>query len=86
MLTHLAAAGKLSEIAGLLLGDFTDCGDTESVWQRALELTGGTIPIWGNFPVGHGKQNFTIPMGLPGEMDSTDGRLRCNGLCTADPS
>ncbi|MDH3394096.1 MAG: LD-carboxypeptidase, partial [Desulfobulbaceae bacterium] len=58
MLTHLAAAGKLTEISGLLLGDFTDCGDKEIIWRRALELTGGEIPIWGNFPVGHNVQNL----------------------------
>ncbi|MFC1513275.1 LD-carboxypeptidase, partial [Thermodesulfobacteriota bacterium] len=85
MLTHLATAGKLTEIAGLLLGDFTDCGDTEVIWQRALELTGGKIPVWGNFPVGHGKHNLTLPMGLATEMDSGTGRLQFNSLCTADP-
>lgn len=86
MLSHLAVAGKLAEIAGLLLGDFTDCGDTEAIWQRALELTGGTIPVWGNFPLGHGKENCTLPMGLPAEMDAAGGRLQFNTLCTADPT
>ena len=85
MLTHLAAAGKLTEITGLLLGDFTDCGDTEFVWQRALELTGGKIPIWGNFPVGHDKQNRTLPVGVAAKMDSGSGRLQFSALCTTDP-
>ncbi|MDH3393196.1 MAG: LD-carboxypeptidase [Desulfobulbaceae bacterium] len=86
MLTHLAIAGKLAEISGLLLGDFTDCGDIEAIWQRALELTGGNIPVWGNFPTGHGKQNFTMPMGLPAEMDSTERKVRFNTRCTTDPA
>ena len=86
MLTQLATAGKFAEISGLLLGEFTDCGDTEAIWQRALELTGGTIPVWGNFPVGHGKQNLTMPVGIPAEMDAGSGRLQFNSLSTADPA
>ena len=86
MLTHLATAGKFTEIAGLLLGEFTECGDTEAIWRRALELTGGNIPVWGNFPVGHGKRNLTLPVGLAAEMDSGRGRLLYNALCTADPA
>ncbi|MDH3360704.1 MAG: LD-carboxypeptidase [Desulfobulbaceae bacterium] len=85
MLTQLATAGKLADISGLILGDFTDCGDTEIIWQRALELTGDKIPVWGNFPVGHGKQNLTLPVGLTAEMDSGSGRLLFNSLCTAAP-
>lgn len=85
MLTHLASAGKFTGLAGLLLGEFTDCGDTEAVWRRALELTDNKVPVWGNFPVGHGKRNLTLPVGLNAEMDSNSGRLLFNSICTANP-
>jgi len=81
LLTHLERAGCLRELAGLILGTFTDnngveVGWTPSVWERAVELA-GDYPIWGNFPVGHGARNLSLPIGAPVEMDSASGTLRC---------
>lgn len=77
MLTHLAAAGRLAGLRGLILGSFTDCGDKERLWERALELIGDQgIPVWANFPAGHGTGNQVLPLGLEVEMDSNQGRLR----------
>jgi muramoyltetrapeptide carboxypeptidase len=76
LLTHLHSAGRLSQLAGIILGDFIDCGDVELVWNRVLELlAGSTIPIWGNFPAGHGNRNEILPLGVEVEMDSSHGRL-----------
>lgn len=76
LLTHLQAAGRLSQVAGIILGDFIDCGDVELVWTRVLELfAGSTFPIWGNFPAGHGNRNETLPLGVEVEMDSSHGCL-----------
>jgi muramoyltetrapeptide carboxypeptidase len=74
MLTQLSAAGHLQKLAGLIIGTFTDsngCEDdrAELVWARALALTGGEIPLWGGFPVGHGARNMTLPLGLEAVMD-----------------
>ncbi|MEN8135273.1 MAG: LD-carboxypeptidase [Thermodesulfobacteriota bacterium] len=80
MLTQLQASGRLGQLSGLILGTFSE-GDehekkwSELIWTRAQELTGGQIPLWGNFPVGHGARNLTMPIGMTAAMDSTNGRL-----------
>ncbi|HLD47800.1 MAG TPA: LD-carboxypeptidase [Desulfobaccales bacterium] len=76
LLTHLAAAGRLEQIAALILGDFDQCGEREAIWQRALELLAHRpIPIWANFPCGHGSRNQILPMGAVAQLDSSAGRL-----------
>lgn len=76
LLTQLWAAGRLEQIAGLILGDFEQCGDIELIWQRALELLRHRpIPIWANFPCGHGSRNRILPVGAKAELDSSSGRL-----------
>jgi muramoyltetrapeptide carboxypeptidase len=80
LLTHLARAGCLRDLAGLILGTFTNnSGEEEAwtaaVWTRVLELAGDNYPIWGNFPVGHGSRNLSLPLGVTTEMDSTTGTL-----------
>lgn len=76
LLTHLWAAGRLEQIAGLILGDFAQCGEREAIWQRTLELLAHRpIPIWANFPCGHGSQNLILPVGIEAQLDSSAGRL-----------
>lgn len=86
MLTQLSLSGKLTEPAGIILGDFTlDSGQeilekiryTEYVWERVLRLTSheGT-PVWGNFPTGHCPENLTLPIGATAVMDCTSGELQ----------
>ncbi len=84
MLTQLAAAGRLRQAAGLLLGGFDHpSGDTletirlqEQVWQRVLELTrDADFPVWANVPFGHGPRNAALPLGMEAEMNSLTGTL-----------
>ena len=75
MLTQLSLAGRFDNITGLILGTFVDCGDQEETWSRVLELFQQDIPIWANFPVGHGPRNMTLPIGSSAEMDSSSGSL-----------
>lgn len=86
MITQLALSGKLTQPAGIILGDFTlDSGQknldkiryTEYIWERILGLTShaGT-PIWGNFPAGHCPNNLTIPFGATAVMDCKSGELQ----------
>jgi muramoyltetrapeptide carboxypeptidase len=80
MLTQLAHCGKLSQARGIILGDFSPTRDQdrlerlrfhEQIWTRVLELTESTgIPVWGDFPVGHGLDNHTLPHGAEAVMDS----------------
>ena len=76
LLTHLWAAGRLEQIAGLILGDFDQCGEREIIWQRVLDLLAHrSIPIWANFPCGHGSRNQILPLGAEAQLDSSAGRL-----------
>ena len=80
MLTQLHAAGHLQKLSGLIIGTFTESNGREDdwvkvVWERALNLTGGHIPLWGNFPVGHGARNMTLPLGLEATMNPSQKTL-----------
>lgn len=84
LLTQLWLSGAFDSISGLILGQFSDEQTNpverqrrhEFVWNRAAELTSKTsIPIWGDFPVGHGRRNLTIPIGVDCRMDNRKGRL-----------
>ena len=75
MLTQLKLAGRLKGIRGLILGDFTNCGNIEQIWDRVLELLDRSIPIWADFPVGHGEHNMTLPLGVEVKMDGGNGSL-----------
>ncbi len=84
LLTQLSLAGSLNSLGALILGDFKDCGDQEVIWQRIADLTEGTdIPIWGNFPVGHGQRNLTLPIGSEVMLDSGTGSLSWTAPCHA---
>lgn len=86
MLTQLGLIGKLSEPAGIVLGDFTlSSGQqmlekiryTEYIWERVLGLTATAgIPVWGNFPTGHCPENLTLPFGATAVMDCNSGELQ----------
>lgn len=83
LLTHLWTAGRLEQIAGLVLGDFDQCGEVELIWQRALDLLiHRSIPIWANFPCGHGSRNRILPVGAEARLDSTAGCLSILGQMT----
>jgi len=83
MLTHLAQAGRLQRLAGLVLGDFDTGVDElanlrlqEEVWARVLELAPPGYPIWARFPLGHRERNLTLPMGMEAVLDSGAGMLQ----------
>ena len=81
LLTQLSLAGHLDRVVGIILGEFldSDChtiNDLDLIWQRTLELTPETIPVWANFPAGHGPRNILLPIGRPVRMDSGTGTLR----------
>ncbi len=85
MLTQLAQSGQLLQASAILLGNFSPSADMdrlqslrfhEAIWKRVLELTGHTtIPVWGNFPIGHGIRNITLPHGALAKADSCQGSL-----------
>jgi muramoyltetrapeptide carboxypeptidase len=80
MLTHLRLAGKLHPLAGILLGDFQDCEPTQGNYTSSEILreilADLKIPIIANFPAGHGRDNWTIPLGAKVHMDADKGSIR----------
>jgi len=81
LLTHLSLAGRLERLAGIILGEFLDSqfkpiNDLELVWQRVLELTPEAMPLWANFPAGHGRRNLVLPIGRTVVMEGGQASLR----------
>jgi len=84
MLTQLACGGRLTNLAGLILGSFAMGSDFQNsdrmhqqLFERVTELTMDyAYPVWGSFPVGHGERNFAIPYGMTATMDGEQGLLR----------
>ncbi len=71
MLTHLALSGSIEEINGLIVGQFLDCGDPAAIDHLIKERFGPmNIPITAGFPLGHGPENTTLPLGILAELDA----------------
>lgn len=70
LLLNLKRAGKLDNLAALLVGSFTDNQDTERpfgqtveeiIWDKVAEYN---YPVCFNFPCGHQEVNFTLTLGM----------------------
>lgn len=78
LLTHLKMAGKLSGVAGVILGDFTDCaGDgPRDVRQIVGEIFhDAEFPVVAGMTAGHGIENLALPLGVAMSLNSEDGTL-----------
>jgi len=82
MLTQLAQAGKLANVAGVVVGDMEGCdwGDLrqasdwarsrsiEDVLEEHLEPLG--VPVLYKLPLGHGKHLASLPLGVRCTLDA----------------
>lgn len=86
MWTHLRLAGALSGVAGIVLGDFTDCdspAETSGLQrpaqrgaERMAELASELgVPCVAGLPIGHGPLNLAVPLGTHVRLDATKRRL-----------
>ncbi|WP_173042630.1 S66 peptidase family protein [Phytohabitans flavus] len=78
MLTHLRRAGALDGVAGVAVGQFTDCADgwDVPVAEVLAERLGGLgVPVLGGLPIGHGTGQLTVPVGTPATLDADAGVL-----------
>jgi muramoyltetrapeptide carboxypeptidase len=78
MLTHLRRAGLLDGLAGVVVGQFTNCADAWDVPVAAVlaERLGDLgVPVLGGLPIGHGVGQFTVPVGVPAVLDADAGTL-----------
>lgn len=69
MLLQLKRAGKLDKLAGLIIGGFTDCKDTERPFGKEVyeiiheQVKEFDYPICFGFPVSHEKENYALKVG-----------------------
>jgi muramoyltetrapeptide carboxypeptidase len=70
MLYQLKRNGKLSKLAGLIVGGFTDNKDTDRPFgESAYEIIHDIVkefdyPVCFGFPISHGKENYALKLGL----------------------
>jgi muramoyltetrapeptide carboxypeptidase len=78
-LTHLRLAGVLTQISGLVLGQFdyeadpTEPRRIEDCLRREAERLG--VPCVSGAPIGHFPEQIVVPCGTIGELDATGGSL-----------
>ena len=69
MMIQLKRSGKLQNLAGLIVGSFSDCQDNQVPFgKRANQIIEEAIadynfPVCYNFPVGHEPENWAMPCG-----------------------
>ncbi|MFS0561680.1 LD-carboxypeptidase [Terribacillus sp. 179-K 1B1 HS] len=82
MLNQLRQAGKLEQVEGILIGDFTGCDaedpETSLSFDQVLVdyFTDLDVPIMKGFRIGHCNPNVTVPLGSEATMDTETKTLR----------
>lgn len=84
MLTQMKLAGCFNGISGLVLGSFKDCGPSNEIFNVVRCIFEDTdVPILAGFDIGHGKRNFTIPLGLSATLNADGKQLSFHEPATA---
>ena len=71
MMNQLYRAGKFENIAGLMLGDFSDLKDTAIPFGKDLQqiitryVGKSNVPVVSCIPMGHENLNLALPLNLP---------------------
>ena len=83
MLSTLMLSGALERVAGVVLGGFTDCKPSEGSFGSLTldevfdDYFGNLgVPVYRGAQFGHIKRKFTLPLGVPAEIDADAGTLR----------
>ena len=85
MMIQLRRSGRLADLAGLLVGQFTEMriNDSSPFGKTANEIiaeqvAGYDYPVCFDFPVGHVARNLALPIGKTAELvvNEEGGRLR----------
>jgi muramoyltetrapeptide carboxypeptidase len=83
MFTTLALGGHLARVAGVVLGGFTNCKPSEGSYGTltldeilADHLGALGVPVLRNAAFGHIGPKWTLPLGVPAELDADAGTLR----------
>jgi muramoyltetrapeptide carboxypeptidase len=89
MLLHLRRSGVLAGLAGVAVGQFTECADEwpTSIVDVLLDHLGALgVPVLGGLPVGHGQDQLTVPVGVPATLDVAAGTLTVTPAVHASPA
>lgn len=82
MLSTLRLTGALSQVAGVVLGQFTNCNPGEGFGTLTLDdvfdeyLLPLNVPVYRGAMIGHIKRKFTLPVGAMAEIDADAGTLQ----------
>ena len=82
MLSTLKLAGVLDRLAGVVVGAFTNCKPGEGFGTLTLDEVFDdyflplNVPVYRGAMIGHIRQKFTVPVGLPAEIDAGAGSIR----------
>ena len=75
MIHQLKLSGKLDNLAGLVLGDFSEMKDNESPFGKTIhEIIMEAVqefdyPVCFGFPAGHNKKNLALAFGINWELE-----------------
>jgi muramoyltetrapeptide carboxypeptidase len=73
MLTSLLTSGQLDRVAGFCVGDLSADGSTNAALEVVRErLSPLGVPILAGLPVGHGKVNRCLPLGVPAQLEAAE--------------
>lgn len=78
MLSAFLVSGALDRIAGVVVGDFTDCPPSRGISVREVleeRLRGLGVPVAARLPFGHDLDNEPFVLGLRARLDATSGTL-----------
>jgi muramoyltetrapeptide carboxypeptidase len=82
MLTHLRLSGFLRRCAGIVFGEFMECGDDSSLAQVVRERTSDLeMPVVTGLRAGHGQENVTLPIGVRACLDTENMSLSLLEAC-----
>ncbi|MBN1609246.1 MAG: LD-carboxypeptidase [Polyangiaceae bacterium] len=83
MLTALTQAGELDHVRGVAVGDLTDCSDgrygVPPLQVVAERLAALRVPMVAGLPIGHGRHNHPIALGITATLDASGGTLSFGG-------
>jgi muramoyltetrapeptide carboxypeptidase len=78
MMHQLKLSGKLTGLAGLILGDFTDMKDNESPFGKTIReiiteaVSDYNYPVCFEFPAGHNSKNVALSFGQNWELNVSE--------------
>lgn len=84
MLTQWRMSGALSKIAGVAIGNFTNCEPAPNIPSFSVDevlrdrLGDLGIPVVSNLPFGHEAPNAALPVGMMATLDADEGVLAVN--------